>query len=125
MKIKLPIQTKEIVNNELVKKQSEKVFDIDTSLASQIRFETKFPKMAEREDLFNYSKRICEIEDLTAPIIISKMKMLYCWFDTELEFIDFLKLFDLTDTDYTINKLTKAMKEAFEIIFNASAEKNS
>ena len=124
MKIKLPTQTKEIINGELVKKQSEKVFEIDTSLASQIRFETKFPNLAEREDLFNYSKRICEIEDLTAPIIISKMKMLYCWFDTELEFIDFLKLFDLTDTDYTINRLTKAMKEAFEIIFNASAEKN-
>ena len=125
MKIKLPIQTKEIADGELVKKQGEKVFDLDTSLASQIRFETKFPKMAEREDLFSYSKRICEVEDLTAPIIISKMKMLYCWFDTELEFIDFLKLFDLTDTDYTINKLTKAMKEAFEIIFNTSAEKNS
>lgn len=124
MKVKLPIQTKEVINGELVKKQTEKVFDLDTSLASQIRFETKFPEMAQREDLFGYSKRICEVEELTASIIISKMKMLYCWFDTELSFIDFLKLFDLTDTDYTINKLTKAMQEAFEIIFNSSAEKN-
>ena len=53
MKIKLPTQTKEIINGELVKKQSEKIFEIDTSLASQIRFETKFPNLAEREDLFN------------------------------------------------------------------------
>lgn len=124
MKIKLPIQTKEIVNGELVKKQTEKVFELDTSLASQIRFETKFPDLAQREDLDGYSKRICKVEELSVAVIISKMKMLYCWFDTDLCFIDFLKLFDLTDTDYTVNKLTKAIKEAFELIFNASAEKN-
>lgn len=124
MKIKLPIQTKEIVNGELVKKQSEKVFDLDTSLASQIRFETKFPELAQKEDLDGYSKRICKVEELSVAVIISKMKMLYCWFDTDLCFIDFLKLFDLTDTDYTVNKLTKAIKEAFELIFDGSAEKN-
>ena len=64
MKIKLPIQTKEIINGELVKKQMEKVFEIDTSLASQIRFETKFPDLAQREDLEGYSKRICKVEEL-------------------------------------------------------------
>ena len=124
MKIKLPIQTKEIVNGELLKKQSEKVFDLDTSLASQIRFETKFPELAQREDLEGYSKRICKVEELSVAVIISKMKMLYCWFDTDLCFIDFLKLFDLTDTDYTVNKLTKSIKAAFELIFDGSAEKN-
>lgn len=123
MKVKLPVQTKEIVNGELAKKESEKTFDIDTSLASQIRFETKFPKLAEREDLFGYSKRICGIDDLTAPVIISKMKMLYCWFDTELDFIEFLKLFDLSDEAY-VRKLTDAIKVAFELIFSGSAEKN-
>ena len=123
MKIKLPIQTKEVVKGELVKKQSDKVFEIDTSLASQIRFETKFPKLAEREDLFGYSKRICEVEEISAPVIISKMKMLYCWFDTELEFIDFLKLFDLSDKEY-VEKLTDGIKVAFELIFAGSAEKN-
>ena len=51
------------------------------------------------------------------------MKMLYCWFDTELEFIDFLKLFDLTDLEY-VKKITGTIKEAFELIFEASAEKN-
>ena len=124
MKIKLPVQTKEVVKGELVKKQSDKVFEIDTSLASQIRFETKFPKLAEREDLFGYSKRICEVEEISAPVIISKMKMLYCWFDTELEFIDFLKLFDLSDKEY-VEKLTDGIKVAFELIFAGSAEKNS
>ena len=123
MKVKQPVQTKEIVNGELVKRESEKTFDIDTSLASQIRFETKFPKLAEREDLFGYSKRICAIDELTAPVIISKMKMLYCWFDTDLDFIEFLKLFDLSDEAY-VRKLTDAIKVAFELIFSGSAEKN-
>ena len=123
MKVKLPVQTKEIVNDELVKRENEKVFDIDTSLASQIRFETKFPKLAEREDLFGYSKRICAIDELTAPVIISKMKMLYCWFDTDLDFIEFLKLFDLSDEAY-VKKLTDGLKVAFELIFSGSAEKN-
>jgi hypothetical protein len=125
MKIKLPIQTKDVVNGELVKKQTEKVFDLDTSLAAQVRFETKFPDLAIKEDLDGYSKRICKVEELSVAVIISKMKMLYCWFDTEISFIDFLKLFDLTDTDYTVNKLTKSIKEAFELIFDGSAEKNS
>ncbi len=123
MKVKLPIQKKENIEGNLIVKESEKVFEIDTSLASQIRFEAKFPKLAEREDLFGYSKRICEIEELSASIIISKMKMLYCWFDTEIEFIDFLKLFDLSDAKY-IEKLTEAIKNAFELVLNSSAEKN-
>ena len=122
MKIKLPIQTKEIVNGGLVKMQSEKVFEIDTSLASQIRFETKFPELALKEDLDGYSKRICKIEELSAAIIISKMKMLYCYFDTEISFIDFLKLFDLSDLEY-VKKITASIKQAFELIFDASAEK--
>ena len=74
--------------------------------------------------MFGYSKRICEIQELYAPAIISKMKMLYCWFDTELEFIDFLKLFDLSDKEY-VEKLTDGIKVAFELIFAGSAEKNS
>ena len=123
MKIKLPIQTKDIVKGELIKKQSFKEFEIDTSLASQIRFESKFPDLAQREDLEGYSKRICKIEELSVPVIISKMKMLYCWFDTDVCFIDFLKMFDLTDVEYVKN-VTGVIKEAFELIFNGSAEKN-
>ena len=123
MKIKLPIQNKEIKEGKLVINNSEKDFDLDTTLAAQIRFETKFPNMAHVEDLFEYSKRICAIEETNGAIIISKMKMLYCWLDTDIDFIDFLKLFDLADVKYT-QKLTKALQEAFNLVFNSSAEKN-
>ena len=124
MKIKLPIQTKEIIDGKLVVKSSEMELKIDTSLLAQQRFESKFPALAVKEDLEGYSKRICAVEELSIAVIISKMKMLYCWFDTDMSFEDFLRLFDLTDIEY-INKMTNAIKEAFELIFNASAEKNS
>ena len=123
MKIKLPTQTKEIIDGKLVVKTSDLELKIDTSLLAQQRFEAKFPALAEREDLEGYSKRICAVEELSMAVIISKMKMLYCWFDTDITFEDFLRLFDLTDIEY-IKKMTNAIKETFEIIFNASAEKN-
>lgn len=123
MKVELHTQTKEIKDGKLEKKQGLFVADIDMSLASQIRFEAKFPDLAQREDLYNYSKRISEIKELSAPVIISKMKMLYCWFDTEISFVDFLKLFDLTDEEY-VKRLTNEIKTIFDLIANGSAEKN-
>lgn len=123
MKIELHTQTKEIKDGKLEKKQDKFIADLDMSLASQMRYEAKFPELAEKEDLYSYSKRISEVQETTAPVIISKMKMLYCWFDTEIRFIDFLKLFDLTDIEY-VKKLTKEMQEIFTIILKGSAEKN-
>lgn len=123
MKVELHTQTKEIKDGKLEKKQDKFVSDLDMSLASQMRYEAKFPELASKEDLYSYSKRINEIQETTAPVIISKMKMLYCWFDTEIGFVDFLKLFDLTDIDY-VKKLTKEMHDIFTIILEGSAEKN-
>ena len=128
MKIKLPIQTKSVIEGEngelkLKVEKGEKEFDVDMTLLAQTRFETHFPKMAEHEDLFNYSKRICEIKSISAEVILSKIKMLYCWFDTDLSFEDFVKLFDLTDIAY-IEKLSTKIQKVFELIFDGSAEKN-
>lgn len=123
MKIKLPIQTKEIKDDKLVKEMSEKEFELDTSLASQMRFEAKFPLLAQNEDLFEYSKRICSIEGQSAGLIISKMKMIYCWFDTDMPFVDFLKMFDLSDFEYS-QKLTNKIHEVFKIVYDGSSEKN-
>ena len=123
MKVELHTQTKEIKNGKLEKQQGLFVADLDTSLASQIRFEAKFPDLAKREDLYSYSKRINEVKELSAPVIISKMKMLYCWFDTDISFIEFLKLFDLTDEEY-VNRLTNEIKTIFDLVIDSSAEKN-
>lgn len=123
MKVELQTQTKEISSGKLEKKTGKFIADLDMSLASQIRYEAKFPELANREDLYSYSKRICEIQDTTAAVLISKMKMLYCWFDTDKTFVEFLKLFDLTDIEY-VEKLTKEIHNIFEIILEGSAEKN-
>ena len=128
MKIKLPIQTKSVVegeNGELELKieKGEKEFDVDMTLLAQTRFETHFPTMAEHEDLLSYSQRICAIKDLRAEVILSKMKMLYCWFNTDLSYEDFVRLFDLTDKEY-IDKLSTKIQKVFDLIFNGSAEKN-
>ena len=123
MKIKLPIQTKELVRGQIVKKESEREFDLDTSLASEIRWEARFPEQAQNEDLFSYTQRLQKNEGLSAPIILSKMKAVYCWFDTDLSFIDFVKMFDLADAKYT-EHLTRRIQEVWEAIQGESAEKN-
>lgn len=123
MKVELHTQKKEIVNGKLVKTNGTFVADLDMTLAAEQRFEIKFPDLAQKEDLFSYSQRITKIEGNSAPLLISKMKMLYCWFDTEISFIDFLKLFDLSDAEYVKN-LAEEMKTIFDLIFEGSAEKN-
>ena len=123
MKIKLPVQMKELVKGQIVKKESEKEFDLDTSLASEIRWEAKFPEQSRNEDLFSYTQRIQKNEGLSAPIILSKMKALYCWFDTDVSFIDFVKMFYLADAKYT-EHLTHRIQEVWEAIQGESVEKN-
>lgn len=123
MKVTLNTQTKEIKNGKLEKIKGTFTADLDMSLASQIRFEAKFPELAKNEDLLGYAQRLKDINELSTAVIISNMKVLYCWFDTDLTFIEFLKLFDLTDIDY-IKQLTEEIKTIFELILNGSAEKN-
>lgn len=123
MKITLHTQSKELKNGKIEKIKGTFTADLDMSLASQIRFEAKFPELAKNEDLIGYAKRLKETKELSTPIILSNMKILYCWFDTDLSFIDFLKLFDLTDLDY-IKNLTNEIKEIFGLVLDSSAEKN-
>lgn len=123
MKITLNTQTKEIKNGQIEKIKGTFTADLDMSLASQIRFEAKFPELAKNEDLIGYAQRLKDVEELSAAVILSNMKVLYCWFDTDLTFIEFLKLFDLTDIEY-IKQLTNEIKTVFDLILNGSAEKN-
>lgn len=123
MKVTLNTQTKEIKNGQIERIKGIFTADLDMSLASQIRFEAKFPELAKNEDLIGYAKRLKEIKELNTAVILSNMKVLYCWFDTDLTFIEFLKLFDLTDMDY-IKKLTEEIKTIFNLVLNSSAEKN-
>lgn len=123
MKITLPIQRKQLKGQEVIKIKENKEFELDTTLVAQMRYEKNFPELAKNEDLFDYSKRISEVDSLSAAVIISKMKMLYCWLDGNIDFIEFLRLFDLTDIEYITN-LTGEINRVIELVFNSSAEKN-
>lgn len=123
MRVTLNTQTKEIKNGKLEKIKGTFTADLDMSLASQIRFEAKFPELAKNEDLIGYAQRMKDVKELSTAVILSNMKILYCWFDTDLTFIEFLKLFDLTDIDY-IKKLMEEIKNIFDLVLNSSAEKN-
>lgn len=123
MKVKIPTQTREIVGDEIVKTKGEQEFYIDTSVASQMRYEANFPDLAKREDILGYSERICSIKNVSAAKILSELKLLYCWIETDLSFIDFVRLFDFSDPQY-VKELTKVVTNAFDLIFNSSAEKN-
>ena len=123
MEITLPVQQRKIENGKIVTTDSEQKFDLDMSLNAQIRFEAKFPDLAQREDLFGYSQRIFGIEEKSSALIVSKFKLIYCWLDTEMSFKDFLKLFDLSDEKY-IKKLVETLNSIFKLISSESAEKN-
>lgn len=123
MIIKLPVVYKRVVDGKLEVQKDYLDCIIDTSLASQIRYEAKFPELAKNEDLYGYSKRLREHKELTIGKILSDLKLLYCWLKIDLEFIDFVRLFDMSDKEY-VKDLLKAMDEGFKFILNSSAEKN-
>ena len=123
MIINIPIISKEINKGKVKVVEKELKADLITSLAAELRFEKFFPKMAEREDLYSYTKRICDIEETSIAKTLSELKTLYCWLDVDIAFIDFVNLFDISNSTY-MKKLTKSLKEVFDIVFESSAEKN-
>lgn len=123
MMIKLPVVYKRVVDSKLQVHKDYLDCIINTTLTSQIKYESKFPELAKNEDLYGYSKRIREYKDLSTAKILSDLKLLYCWIDIDIEFIDFVRLFDMSDKEY-VKELLKAMDEGFKFILNSSAEKN-
>lgn len=135
MKITLPIKTKdEIKDGKRILEYGEKPFELDISLNCQMRWESKFPEQAAKEDLVSYTQRIHalllelkekdNLKNLTAPFVISILKTVYCYFDTDITFMQFLKLFDFSSNEHT-ERLIDKLKEVFEIISSEASEKNS
>lgn len=123
MKITLPVLKEEFREGKIVSVKNEKEFTVDMSLNGQIRFETKFPKLAEHENLFDYSRRIFAIKEQSPELILSQLKLIYCWFDTELSFTEFVAMFTCTNISYT-KELGNRLAEVFKAIADSSAEKN-
>ena len=123
MKITLPVLEEEFKEGKVVSKHTEKEFNVDVTLVAQMRYETKFPELAKSEDLLNYAQRIFAIKEQSQALIISKLKLIYCWFDTEMSFKEFLAMFSCTNINYT-KELVEKLSAVFKAIADSSAEKN-
>lgn len=125
IEITLPvIKSSKVFGREIKRKYSEEKFLLDMSLASEARFEQKFPtEYKAYGDLQQFMERVNKIEDLTKAKILLMLKCLYCWFDTRYSFIEFLQLFDLTDINY-IGRLVEKLRLTFSIIMENASEKN-
>lgn len=124
MKAKLPIREKRLLDNgETQIQDSEIEVDIDTSLVSQMRFESKFPQLAQFEDIYHYSQRVFELKEQTAPVLLSKFKAFYCWVDTDKTFEEFVKMFSSEDKEYS-DRLYKKMEMIVKAISDGATEKN-
>lgn len=124
MKVKLPVVVQnEIVDKKHVFKTEKKEFDVDMSLACQMRWEAKFPELAEKETIVDYGTRTSKIQSQNAAVILSKLKFLYCLFDTEINFIEFVKMFDFANEKY-VKELLDRIEEIFNLVLDSSSEKN-
>lgn len=124
MKVKLPVVTKsEIKDGQLIVDRAELEFEMDMSLGCQMRWEAKFPELAAKETFIDYAMRLKEIKSVNSAIILAKMKAAYCFFDTDLSFLQFIKMFDFVTMEYT-KELVERIDKIFEIVLNSSSEKN-
>lgn len=124
MKAKLPIVTRdEVVDGKRVFEYFEKEVEINTSLTCQIRWEANFPEQAKRESIVDYTKRMEGMDAENPAVIISRLKAIFCFIEMECSFIEFIKLFDMTQPVY-LKKLETAIEKVFQIVFDSAAEKN-
>ena len=126
MKVILTVKTKdEIKNGKRVIEYADKEFELDLSLNCQMRWEKHFPPQAEKEDIILYTERVragLKKNNLSAPLIISMFKAIYCYFDTAMKFQEFLAMFDFSSVEY-VEKLVGQLKEVFEIVEAEAVEK--
>ena len=126
MKVSLPV----VVKNEYDAKTKthffetqEREFDFDFSLCCQMKWEAKFPELAKRETIVDYTSRISKLPASVATLF-SKMKAVYCFIGGEhLSFEGFVRLFDFTRKDY-VRTLTERLSEVLALFEDEATEKN-
>lgn len=127
MRIELPILKQEMKENSIVvSDEHNAVFDIDTSVYSEERWEQNFPALAEKEGLFEYIDRISKHSDVTERVKVACMlKAIYCFVESKEvpTYKSFAQLFVLSAPEYT-ERLISKLHEAFKAILGGSSTKN-
>lgn len=125
MRIELPILDQKMENGVLLTDERTAVFDIDTSVYSEERWEKNFPALAEKEGLFQYIERVQQ-HSVTDRVRVSCMlKAIYCFIESaEIPtYKQFAQMISLSNPEYT-TRLLEGLKTAFNTILNGSSVKN-
>lgn len=123
MKITLPIVTKdELVDGKRIFEYEYRAMGADFSLGMQLRWESRFPEIASNCSIVEYAQRLKNAPNDIASVI-SKIKCVYCFLDTDMPFIKFITLFDFSQKEY-VEKLIRAISDAIKVMQESAAEKN-
>ena len=71
----------------------------------------------------DYAMRLKGESGENVSVLISKLKVLFCFFKLDGDFVNFLKMFDFSQREY-VEGLIEKISEAFNAIFAGAAEKN-
>lgn len=124
MKVILPFVKKdEFKDGKRIFETEDKSVDIDNTLVAQMRWEANFPEIAARESIVDYAMRLKGESGGNVSVLISKLKVLFCFFKLDGDFVGFLKMFDFSQKEY-VEGLIEKISEAFNAIFAGAAEKN-
>lgn len=123
MKITLPIVTKdELVDGKRVFEFENRAMEADFSLGMQMRWEARFPEIASKCSIVEYAERVKNAPNDLASVV-SKIKCVYCFLDTDMPFVKFIALFDFSRKEY-VEKLLRAISDAIKVMQEGAAEKN-
>lgn len=125
MRILLPLLRQELAEDHIITTESQEVFDIDTSVYSEERWEQNFPQLAAKESLFQYIERVQGNAVTERVKVICMLKAIYCFIESDKvsSFKDFARMFNLATPEYTNNLIAK-LKSSFNLILNGSSVKN-
>lgn len=125
MKVKLPLLHQELKDEQLVKTEELIVFDIDTSVYSEERWEQHFPDLCVKSSLFQYIEKVQNNSISDRVKVAGMLKALFCFMESERiqTYKEFAQMFVLSDPDYT-DRLIGKLKSIFSLILNSSSVKN-
>lgn len=125
MKIELPLLEQKIKDGSLISEETSAMFDLDTSVYSEERWEKHFPELASREGLFQYIDRIHSAKASGRVKVACMLKAVFCFIESESisTYKQFAQMFNLATPEYT-NRLIHTLYDAFKIILESSTVKN-
>lgn len=126
MFVEIPVLKQELVNGKVVSTEENTVFDVDTSVYSEERWEQNFPMLAQKEGLFQYIDHVQKNTEVAENVRVAAMlKAVYCFLEAKEipTYKSFAQMFKLSDPEYT-ERLIKRLTEVFKQILGGSSTKN-